>query len=232
MADLNKGEDLYEELRKTLETEEKSEGEEPSVATDQKPTDKEKDPKQEPIKDDESDLSNEDISKLHPKAQKRIKELADKVRELAEKTAEKSPESPKEKTEISHDFKSVQEFLQAVEDKPSRNLLEKFYGVIKGEISNTLSPIEKANSKAKFNEEFSQYENIEGLLDHKTDLEKTFMRNPNQSLRALIGETMLDLQTSKVKPIEKTPSSPNRGEVDLSKLSKDELYDYLESNRQ
>jgi hypothetical protein len=145
-----------------------------------------------------------------------------------------APEPPKEPepSPQSKDFKSVKEFLAAVEDKPSRNLLEKFYGVIKNETSAILAPIEKANANAKFDEEFGKYEKLEGLADHKNDLRKTFLRNPNQSLKALIGETVADLQLSKIKPLETTPSSPKRGEVDTSNLSKDELYDMLEAGRE
>ena len=89
----NKGEDLYEELRKTLAKE--SEVEEPSVATDQESPEEKTSEKEEIISED-GDLTEEEISKLHPKAQKRIKELADKVKELAEKPAEQSPDETPE----------------------------------------------------------------------------------------------------------------------------------------
>lgn len=225
-----KADDLYAELAKTLKAEESAE-EEPAVATDPKPTEEKTSEKE--ITDADGELTEEEISKLHPKAQKRIKELADKVKELAEKPAEKSPEeSPETKKEESQDFKDVQEFLSAVQDEPSRKLLEKFYGVIKKETSTILAPIEEANAKTKFENEFSKYEKIEGLADYKNDLQKTFLRNPNQNLKQLIGEIVTDLQLNKVKPIEKTPSTPNRGKVDTSNLSKDELYEMLETLRE
>jgi hypothetical protein len=227
MEDKTKSEDLYEELRKTLENE--SAVEKAVVADDQKST---------PEKTDETkitedgELTDEEISKLHPKAQKRIKELAEQVKTLAEKPAEKSPEeSPKEDKPASN-FKNVQEFLNAVEDEPSRNLLEKFYGVIKAETSTILAPVERANAEAKFNEEFSKYEKIEGLADYKNDLQKTFLRNPNQSLKALISETVTDITLNKIKPTETSPSLPNRsGDIDLDKLSTDELREKLDSMR-
>ena len=226
MEDKTKSEDLYAELEKVLKNE--SAEEESAAADDQKPT-TEKTVENE-ITDEQGDITEEEISKLHPKAQKRIKELAEKVKELADKPAKKPEESPDDKPAL--EFNNVQDFLKAVEDEPSRKLLEKFYGVIKSEISTTLSPIEKANSEAKFNEEFSKYETIEGLSDYKNDLKKSFLRNPNQSVKALIGEVVTDLQLNKVKPIEKTPSSPNRGQVDTSNLSKDELYTMLESMKE
>ena len=223
----NKGEDLYEELRKTLAKE--SEVEEPSVATDQESPEEKTSEKEEIISED-GDLTEEEISKLHPKAQKRIKELADKVKELAEKPAEQSPDETPE-PEPDSQFKNVQEFLDAVEDEPSRKLLDKFYHVIKSETSEILAPIEQKSNETRFETEFSKYEGIEGIADYKNDLRKSFLRNPKQSLKALVGEVVTDLQLNKVKPIEKTPSSPNRGAVDISTKSKDELYDMLDTMR-
>ena len=228
MADKNDV-DLYEELRKTLETDKAAE-EESAVASDQKP--KEADTPKEEVKEDENaELSEEDISKLSPRAQKRIREQAEEIKRLAEKPLEKAVEIPEEAKKTDPQFKNVEDFLKAVSDVPSRNLLEKFYGVIKGEMSSTLAPIEQKNNEAKFETEFSKYEKIEGLSDYKNDLKKTFLRNPNQSLKALVGEVITDLQISKVKPVEKTPSSPNRNAPDTSNLSKDELYDLMETLR-
>ena len=222
--------DLYAELKKTLETVDESEEKETPGASPEKPAEKET-PKEETKEDENAELSEEDISKLSPRAQKRIREQAAEIKRLAEKPAEKSPEEvpKKEDKPDSQSFKNVKEFLSAVEDEPSRNLLEKFYQVIKSETSTVLAPIEKQNNEAKFNEEFGKYEKIEGIADYKDDLRKTFMRNPSQSLKALIGETLTDLQLNKIKPIEKTPSTPNRGKVDTSNLSKDELYTMLET---
>src|ERR1035437_1015283 len=136
--------DLYEELRNTLA---KSEEEETPGASPEKPKEEVVETKE----DENAELTDEDVSKLSPRAQKRIREQAAEIKRLAEKPAEKSPEEiPKEEDKpVPDGFKNVQEFLNAVEDVPSRQLLEKFYGVIKGEISSTLSPIEKANNEAK-----------------------------------------------------------------------------------
>ena len=223
--------DLYAELRKTLEAPEESKVEETPGASPEKPKEEVVAPKE----DENAELSEEDVSKLSPRAQKRIREQAAEIKRLAEKPAEKSPEEipKKEDKPDPQNFKNVKEFLSAVEDEPSRNLLEKFYQVIKSETSTVLAPIEKQNNEAKFNEEFGKYEKIEGIVDYKDDLRKTFMRNPNQSIKALIGETLTDLQLNKIKPIEKTPSTPSReGKIDLEGKSKDELYDLLESTRQ
>jgi len=222
----NKDVDLYAELDKVLN---ESEAEETSVASDQEPT-TETETVETPTSQETDELSEEEISQLSPRAQKRIRDLASKVKELAEKPAEISPEETPEPETPEHNFKSVQDFLQAVQDEPSRKLLENFYKTIKGEMKETLSPIEKANNEARFEEEFKKFDKIEGLADHKNDIKKTFLRNPSQSVKALVGEVVTDLQMSKVKPIEKTPSNPNRaGKPDLDALSKDDLYAQLDN---
>ena len=229
MTQDNKDVDLYAELKATLES---SEVEETSVASNQKPTE-EKTPKAE-VEDVDAELTEEDISKLSPRAQKRIREQAEQIKALSEKSAEKSPESAEKKDEATpQDFKNVQDFLNAVEDEPSRKLLEKFYGVIKSETSTILAPIEQKNNEAKFETEFSKYEKIEGLADYKNDLKKTFLRNPNQSFKALIGEVVTDLTLNKVKPVETQKSNPKRdGKIETEGKSKDELYDMLDSLRE
>lgn len=226
----NKDVDLYAELKATLE---KSEEEETSVASDQKPKE-EVVPPVEDNKDENAELTEEEISKLSPRAQKRIREQAEQIKKLSEKPADESPDVPAEKKDEAtpQDFKNVQEFLSAVEDEPSRKLLEKFYGVIKSETSTILAPIEQKNNETKFETEFSRYEKIDGLSAYKEDLRKTFLRNPNQSIKGLIGEIVTDLSLNKIKPVEKTPSTPNRtGKVDTDGKSKDELYDILDTLR-
>ncbi len=234
-------EDLYAELRKTLETVDESEPleKESKVASDQKPEeDKDIDTSKSKVDVEAGELSEEEISKLSPRAQKRIRDLAEKVKEFADKPKEETPKEEKiipdenDEGNNSPKFKDVKEFLNAVEDQPSRKLLEKFYEVIKGETSSILAPIEQKNNEVKFETEFSKYDKIEGLSDYKNDLKKTFMRNPNQSLKSLIGEIAIDLQMNKVKPTESSPSLPNRnGEVNLDDLSKDDLYTKLDSLR-
>lgn len=222
--------DLYEELKNALSS---SEEEETSGAFDQKPT-TDVETVETPNNEENDELSEEEISKLSERAQKRIRDLAAKVKEFAEQPEKEKEEAPQVEDETEskpQSFKNVQEFLEAVQDEPSRNLLEKFYQTMKGEISSTLSPIEKANNEAKFDSEFSKYEKVEGLSDYKNDLKKTFLRNPSQDIKSLISERITDLVMNKVTPIEKTPSSPKRGAVDTSTLSKGELYDMLDTLR-
>ncbi len=226
--------ELHEELKKAL-GENDQKGKEPDEASLKKPESDDKDKKIVDEKDgkESEEISEEEISKLSPRAQKRIRDLAAQVSELAKKPPvdEKKPEEDAKKAEPdAEDFKNVDEFLNAVEDEPSRELLRKFYKVVKNETSIILSPLEKKNNEARFDEEFSAYGEIEGISDYKNDLKKTFMRDPNQSVKALVGEVLADISLHKIKPIEKKPSEVNRdGEVNLDNLSLDELYALQES---
>jgi hypothetical protein len=166
-----------------------------------------------------------------PTEEKPVVEPAEQVDEPAVEAdpKEDTPETPKAEDKVPHQFKNVKEFLEAVQDEPSRNLLDNFYKLMKAETSAILSPIEQKNNETRFETEFSKYEKIEGLADHKNGLRKTFLRDPSQDIKKLVGEVVTDLQLNKIKPIEKTPSTPNRAKADTSKLSKDELYEMLEN---
>ena len=230
MAEKKEDVDLYAELEKELKG---SKGEEPVVTPDPKPKEEDITPKVDD-KDENAELTEEDISKLSPRAQKRIREQAEKIKELSAKEIadEKAKEIAEPESPKTHEFKDVQEFLNAVEDPQSRKLLETFYGVIKKETSTILSPVEEANNKAKFEQTFGKYEKVEGMADYKEELKKTFLRNPNQDIDSLFAKTVTDLTLNRIKKLDDTPSAPNRGgEVDLESLDKDQLYDKLESMR-
>jgi len=217
----NKDVDLYDELKTTLD---KSKEEEDLAPSEQKPKEDVDTSKE----DVNKELSEDEISKLSPRVQKRIRDLNDKLKESKEIKTPEEKEIPS-KVEESN-FKNVDEFLNAVQDEPSRNLLKTFHKVIQAENASVLAPIEKANAITKFETEFSSFEKIDGLSDYKEDLKKTFLRNPNQSIKALVGEIVTDLQLNKIKPIESAPSKPNRdGKVNLDNLSKDDLYAHLDT---
>jgi hypothetical protein len=216
--------DLYAQLDEELAK--GKEEEDPGASAE--PLEKDEKPEKEIVAEN-GELSEEEISKLSPRAQKRIRELAQQVKDLAEKPAEQSPEKPaEEKDKPEPNFKNVKEFLEAVQDEPSRKLLETFYNVIRAEQADTLGPIEKQNAERKFDETFAVYEKIPGLSDLKDDLKKTFMRDPSQPIKPLIADAVADLEVSRVKPIEGDPSEVNRGaKPDINSMDKDELYDLL-----
>lgn len=235
MSEDNKDVDLYEELNKELE---KSEVDGASVAGDQETKD-EVEHLDENNKD-EPELSDDEVSKLSPRAQKRIRDLAEKVKELSSKEIEdkeldkgvEDKEKEISKDSKPHEFQDVKEFLDAVQDEPSRKLLETFYGVIKKENSSVLAPFEAKNNEAKFDSEFSKYEKVEGFKDYKDDLKKTFLRNPNQDIEALFAKTVTSLTLNRIKKVEDKPSNPNRnGKVDLDGLDLEGLYDALDKTK-
>lgn len=219
--------DLYEDLKKELD---KPEEEETIGASAEKPN-KEDEPNKEIINED-GDLSEDEISKLSPRAQKRIREQADKIKELSEK-----PEAKTEDKEIvpeskPHEFNDVEEFLKAVQDEPSRKLLETFANVLKKENSTILAPLEAKNNEARFETTFSKYEKIEGFGDYKDELKKTFLRDTKQDIDSLFAKTVVDLTLNKIKPSLNTESKPNRdGKVDLEGASLEQLYDALDKTR-
>ena len=243
MAEKEKDVDLYDQLEKELGGDKEAVRDEIEKKGKSKPKDKgdgassgKPEEKVETPKDNNENLdgefTEEEISKLSPRAQKRIRELAEEVRKLAEKPAEK-PDAPQEKKDESVDPKNVEEFLAAVEDEPSRELLRKFYKVVKTETDTVLAPVEQKNNETRFETEFNQYaEKIDGLKDHYDDLKKTFMRDPKQSVKGLISDLALELQMSKIKPVDKGESDPKRdGVIDIDSLDKDQLYDLLESGK-
>jgi hypothetical protein len=227
MTEDNNDVDLYKELQDELS---KSEVEETSGVSAEKPT-TEKTVEAE-IKD-EPELSDDDISKLSPRAQKRIRDLAEQVKVLSEKEISDEPEE-KEIIPIDepHDFKDVQEFLSAVQDEDSRKLLETFAKVLKRENSSVLAPFEAKNNEVKFDTEFSKYEKIEGFSDYKDELKKTYLRNPNQDIDSLFAKTVTNLTLNRIKKVEDKPSNPNRaGKPDLDGLDLAGLYDALDKTR-
>ncbi|MDE2020609.1 MAG: hypothetical protein KGJ13_09765, partial [Patescibacteria group bacterium] len=179
----------------------------------------------------------EEINSLTPKAKKRFHALSEKVKELAQKpqpAAEESPEAPENKTEPKpekKEFQNIKEFLDAVEDEPSRELLSHLYNVIKKETSSILGPVEQRNNEARFEAEFSAYAaKFPNLADHKNDLRKTFLRNPETPIKSLIGDTLVDLQMAKVEIQGEGESKASReGKPDLDSMSKEDLYGELEN---
>ena len=223
----NKDVDLYKELQDELA---KAGAEETPVAGDQKPKEDVIPPK---VDDkDEPELSEDEISKLSPRAQQRIRDLAEQVKTLSTKEIEKVEEKEIIPEDKPLEFKNVDEFLNAVQDKDSRKLLEEFAKAMKKETSSTLAPIEAKNNETKFDTEFSKYEKIEGFADHKDDLKKTFLRNPTQDIEALFAKKVTDLTLNRIKKVEDKPSDPNRGgEVDLDSLDLAGLYDAMDRTK-
>lgn len=153
------------------------------------------------------------------RAQERIRELAEEVKTLKESR----------NATATSDFDS---FINSIEDEPSRNLLKAFGGVMESKIRKEYEPLLSTYQTSKFEENFSQFEkSFPDLVAHKDDIRKTFERNPSQSLKALVGEKLVDIQSSRITPIEGQPSQASRTAPNMGDLSKDELYALLESSK-
>lgn len=205
MDEITKDVDLEQLLKDTL----KSEETESSVASDEKTVDETEVTKTEEVIDE---------SKEEPslRAQDRIRKLVDENKNL------KGEDLP---------YNSVDEFLAAIEDAPSRQLLETYNKLQQRETMSKLDPVLKDSQSKKFDEEVEALvEKLPELKAHLSDMKKTYMRNPSQSIRALASETVLDIVLSKVKPAETKTAQPARGNLEASMdMDKEDLYDLLGS---
>ena len=164
-----------------------------------------------------------------PRAKDRIKELLDENKRLKENPPAKADKTPENKNQ----FNSLDEFVNAIEDEPSKQLLKTYGDMMRKEFGKDFSPVLAEINESKFNKEFAEYASrVPSLKKMEDDLKKNFLRNPNQSIKSLIGEAIAESITSRVKPIESTSSVPKRGQPDLTDASKEDLYATLESMKQ
>ena len=147
----------------------------------------------------------------------------DRVRRLAEENTQlKEQLATKNSTDLD-------KFVQSIEDEPSRNLLKTYGQLMEEKIRKDLNPLLEDYNTSKFEKEFSQFENIPNLSAHKEELRKTFLRNPSQPLKGLVGEILVEAQSSKIKPIEMAHSQASRTTPNIDEASTEDLYALLES---
>jgi hypothetical protein len=164
----------------------------------------------------------------------RVRDLVDEVSALKEFITQKLNHS--QPAESSRDASDLDKFLEStVSDKPSRELLKKYAGVLrdemKAEFRKEFNPRFSEVEDMRFEREFSQYASrFPNLQAHKQELLKTFKANPNASVKALVGELILEQSASRVKPVETQRSQARRDRIDTDSMSKDELYELLEEN--
>lgn len=158
-----------------------------------------------PIEKEESSRANERIQQLL----KEKKDLEDRLNSQSNSDLDK--------------------FVDSIQDEPSRNLLKQYGKLMTETFRKEVSPVMDEYNTAKFDREFSKFEGITDLAAHKEELRKTFLRNPSQSLKALVGEILVDNQSSKIVPIERSSSQVNRSAPNIADASKDDLYALLES---
>lgn len=153
----------------------------------------------------------------------RVRKLADDNRRLVE-------ENEQLKKPVDGEWNDLDSFIDAIQDEPSKKLLKTYGDLMEKKFTARVSPVLNEHNETKFEKEFEVFASKAPSLNiYKEDIKKSFLRNPNQSVKALVGEVVMDNLASKIKPIERKGAEPRRGAPDISKSSKDELYDLLES---
>lgn len=154
------------------------------------------------------------------RAQERIRELVEENKKLKDANDTRSNSD-------------VDAFLNSIEDEPSRNLLKQYSALMEQKLQKSINPVVVDYQTARFEKEFSQFAAVSpDLAEHKEDIRKDFLRNPSQSLKGMVGERLMDIQSSKIKPLETATPTVNRsGTPSLDTLDKDSLYDILENQR-
>lgn len=148
----------------------------------------------------------------------------DRVRKLAEEnTLLKEQLNAQNSTDID-------KFVSSIADEPSRNLLKTYGDLLRADINKRINPVVDRYQESRFEEEFKQFgDKIPELAGHKDEIRKSYLRNPSLAIKSLVGDVLLDIQTSKIKPLENSISIANRGQQDISDASKDDLYAMLET---
>lgn len=165
------------------------------------------------------------------RANERIRELVESNKSLqADVDALKSFTAEQfKKTGSSPSSSELDEYLADVPDEQSREVLKKYGEGLRKQMDKDFSSTREEVRSIKFESEFnSLIQNFPSLKGHKDSLRESYLKNPN--LKAVVGELLVDTQLNRVKPIESSKSTVNREAPDIENLSKDELYDLLESN--
>jgi len=175
-------------------------------------------------------------------SQAKAKEEADKAAAEKEKESQASARENDRVRKLSEENKTLKEqlnlqnssdidkFVSSIADEPSRNLLKTYGDLLRADINKKLSPIASKYQDAEFEEQFKQFgDKIPELAAHKEEIKKEYLRNPSIAIKSLVGDTLLDIQTSKIKPISADASIASREKKNVEDASIDELYAILET---
>jgi len=158
------------------------------------------------------------IEEASQRAQERIRELLEENASLKQ-----IKETPPVKDV------TIDSFVNSIEDEPSRNLLRTFGELIKKDMESKFSPVISEYQTQKFEKDFAAYDSIPEIAAYKDDLKKSFNRDPSVSLKSLVGEKLLDIQTSKVASVEGRTVAPRDTQPNLADASTEDLYKLLDS---
>lgn len=125
------------------------------------------------------------------------------------------------------------EFVNSIQDEPSRNLLKQYGSLLEKRVEQKYAPVLSNYRESEFERQFADFSaKVPSLAGHKEDIKKTFLRDPNADLRKIVAERVLDISTAQIKPLETAPSQVNRdGAPSLEDASKDDLYAILETQK-
>jgi DNA uptake protein ComE-like DNA-binding protein len=168
------------------------------------------------------------------RANARIRELVDAVKSrdeiIAQLAQDKKVKSGSDSPLSSDDIES---FLKNVEDEPTRKLLKDYGETLKKSIFRDIAPqvskVKEMEFERDFNAMAAKFPQLEAFRD---EARKSFQANPNASIKAIVGEMVLDQNLSRPKPIEGRGGVANREKVDINSASKEELYELLEGMKE
>ena len=178
-----------------------------------------------PVASDENLNTDKPVSEdvkppVEPEASARANE---RIRELLEEN--------KKLKEFNTQSDDLELFVSSIEDEPSKNLMRRWGSLLEKRIDSKINPVVSDYNISRFEKDFSSFaDKLPELASHKSEMLKTYLRDPSQSIKSIVGDTLLDLQTSKIKPIEKTISQASRSAVKIADVeTKEDLYALLET---
>jgi hypothetical protein len=169
---------------------------------------------------------------ISDRANARIRELVDAVKSRDEIIAQLAQQKRSE-TGSSLSSDDIESFLKNVEDEPTRKLLKDYAETLKKsifkEVAPQLSRVKEMEFDRDFNAMAAKFPQLEA---YREEAKKSYQSNPNASVKAIVGEMILEQNLSKPKPVEGRGGIANREKIDVNSASKEELYELLESMKE
>ena len=128
-------------------------------------------------------------------------------------------------------YNSIDDFLGAIEDEPSRNLLTTFAKIQKREFEQRIDPLFQERRGNEFDKEFNAVvEKMPQLEAYRNDMRKTYTRNPSSKVKDLIGGVVVDRLLNAKPSVEASKVRvTTSGATNLDDMSLENLYATLDS---
>jgi DNA uptake protein ComE-like DNA-binding protein len=173
------------------------------------------------------------VEAISDRANARIRELVEALKSrdeiIAQLAQQKRSETGSDSSLSSDDIES---FLKNVEDEPTRKLLKDYAETLKKsifkEVAPQLSRVKEMEFERDFNAMAAKFPQLEAFRE---EAKKSYQANPNASVKAIVGEMILEHNLSKPKPVERGGIAA-REKIDINSASKEELYELLESMKE